>query len=255
MRRKMICKSCSAEYDDNILVCPYCGTENKKAAQELKEDILENYDREAEQIKRSAEQYPEKAARKWTKYMVYVVAAIVILGIVFGIIAIVVGKVSVSVGHEREQKHLTKLEELYQAKDYVAVDEYLSDKDLWGSSYEKYDEIAGVSSYYSYMENDMMYIEDVLAGEMSDEEKVSLVSRWCESVLKDAASVLRLSKEYSEDMQFLGNEEELDIFYADVVMQLEQIGYSEEEIEQIAQIEKDHIPEELLAKLLSYYLE
>ena len=250
----MICKSCSAEYDDNILVCPYCGTENKKAAQELKEDILETYDREAEQIKRSAEQYPEKTARKWTKNMMYAVAVIVTLGIVVGILSIVVGKVSVSVGHKNEQKHLTQLEELYQAKDYAAVNEYLTDKELWGSSYEKYDEIARVSSYYSYMENDMMYIEDVLAGEMSDEEKTSLVSRWCESVLKDAASVLRLSKEYSADMQFLGNEEELDVFYADVVMQLEQIGYSEEEIAQIAQMEKEHIPEELLAKLLSYYL-
>ena len=37
--KHMICKNCSGEYNDEMLVCPYCGTENKEALQELKEDI------------------------------------------------------------------------------------------------------------------------------------------------------------------------------------------------------------------------
>lgn len=251
----MICKSCSAEYDDNILVCPYCGSENKKAAQELKEDILEAYDKEAEMIQKTAEQYPEKTARKWTKTIVRVVVVIIILGIIVSIVAIVAAKLSVSAGYKKEQRHLSELEELYQAGDYAAVETYLRDKELWSSAYEKYDEIARVYAYYAYMENDMKHIEDILSSEISGEEKPEVITPWCENVLEDAASTMELSKKYAEDMQFLGNEEELTNLYEDVVTQLEQMGYSKEEIDFIEQIKKDNIPEELLDKLLDFYLE
>ena len=29
----MICENCGAEYDEHLLLCPYCGTENDRAAQ------------------------------------------------------------------------------------------------------------------------------------------------------------------------------------------------------------------------------
>ena len=169
-------------------------------------------------------------------------------------IAIVVGKFSVNAGHKKEQKHLTKLEEFYQAKDYAAIDEYLSDKDLWDSSYEKYDEISRVYTYYAYLENDIMHIREILDSEMTEDEKASQVSMWCESVIEDASSVLEQSAKYSEDMQFLGNEEELERFYHNVVTLLAEFGYTKEEIELIRQVEKDNIQRELLEKLMNYYL-
>ena len=40
----MICKNCSAKISDDILLCPYCGTENLKVAQKEQQDYIESYD-------------------------------------------------------------------------------------------------------------------------------------------------------------------------------------------------------------------
>ena len=249
----MICKSCSAEYDDNVLVCPYCGSENKEAARELKEDILENYDREAEQIEKMAEQYPEKTARKWTKTIVCVAAVVLALGIVLGIIAIVAGKISVNVGYKSSQKHLERLEALYMAGDYAGIEEYLDQKDLYDVTYEKYTEIERVYTYDTYIKSDMQFVEDILSGEMTDDDKEEHVRIWCESILKDASLAIEMSRKYSEDMQFLGNEDVLKDFYKETVSRLTEFGFTEEEIKMIEQIDKKNLPEDLVEKLFTYY--
>ncbi len=249
----MICKNCSGEYEDEILSCPYCGTENGKALQELKEDILEEYDKEADCIRESAEQYPEKTARKWTKYMVYVVLILLVLGIIVGAIAIVAGRFSVNVGYKKQQKHMRHLEELFQAEDYEAVEEYLDEKDLYESTYEKYREIARIYTYYSYMQEDVLHVEELLVSQIEEPERKEHIKLWCESLLKDSAYVLRLSGEYTEDMQFLENESVLENFRNETIERLSEFGYTEDEIAVITQIDKEYLPEELLNKLLDYF--
>lgn len=249
----MICKSCSAEYDDNVLTCPYCGSENKEAARELKEDILENYDREAEHIKTMAEQYPEKTARKWTKKIVCVAAILLALGIVLGMIAIVAGKLSVNVGYKSSQKHVERLEELFLAGDYAKIEEYLDKKGLYDVTYDKYTEVKRVYTYDSYMRNDMQFAEDILSGGMTDADKEEHLRIWCEDILKDASLAMEMSLEYSEDMQFLGNEDVLRDFYNETVSCLKDFGFSEEEIDRIEHMDKKNLPEDLVEKLFTYY--
>lgn len=249
----MVCKSCSAEYEDNNLICPYCGSENKEAVREIKEDILEHYDEEADMIRKSAELYPEKTARKWTKHIVYLLTGLIAVGVLIGILAIPLGKLSVSMQYKREKKHLAKLEELYVAGDYAAVDAYLDDKDLYEAVYKKYEEVSRVYTYEAFLENDFQHVEEILASEMLDEDKEKHVNIWCENILEDAAMVMRLSEKYENEMPILENEEVLERFYKDTVLKLEKMGYSEEEILQIAEVEKENVPLDLLKKAIDFY--
>lgn len=236
-----------------MLVCPYCGTENKEALQELKEDILEAYDKEADSIREAAEQYPEKTARKWTKSIVYAVMSIMVLGIVTGVIAIVAGQFSVSIDFKRQEKYIGHLEELYRAGDYEAVKEYLDKKELYESTYEKYRETERIYTYYSYMQEDMLHVKELLVSNIEEPEKKEHIKLWCENILKDGAYALRLSEECTEDMQFLGNEDVLEGFKNQIIACFSEMGYTENEIAVITQIDKDYLPEELVDKLLDYY--
>lgn len=124
---------------------------------------------------------------------------------------------------------------------------------MYDVTYEKYTEIERVYTYDTYMRNDMQFVEDALSGGMTDDDKEEHVRIWCGNILKDASLAMEMSMKYSEDMQFLGNEDVLKDFYNETVSCLKEFGFSEEEIEMIEHMDKENLPEDLVEKLFTYY--
>ena len=63
----MICKNCSAEIKDDVLLCPYCGTENAKVAQKEQQDYINSVQNKRKELKK----IPQKVMKKTTKWLIY----------------------------------------------------------------------------------------------------------------------------------------------------------------------------------------
>lgn len=250
----MICRYCGAAYEEDSIKCPYCHSENSDAAKKQKQEILSSYDREAEDIKRQAESFPQRTAEKWTAYLLWGLGALAILAFLAVIAAICIGRLSVKGSYESEKKHLAALEALYQAEDYGAIHTYIREESLWSSAYDKYSQVSSVYDRYVYFEKGIAYLEELAAfQDVSAQEKKEMLRGWSEDVIAEAFWILSAVKVYTEDAVFLGNEEELGSFYEACAGILESYGYTEEEIAQIEQGKDADGWDDLIQKLQEYF--
>ena len=80
----MICPSCGAEIPENTSVCPYCGNENEKKAEEMQEiEVKSIYEKIAALFK-----LPQQAVKRISRILKYVV--LILIGI-FAIAIPVIG--------------------------------------------------------------------------------------------------------------------------------------------------------------------
>ena len=226
----MICKNCGAEYDKGSIRCPYCGTENIQAAGKQKREILQGYDIEATRIRKEAEAFPQKTANRLTKGIVFAVGILALIGILFTILFIFYGKLSVRVKYRQEQIYLEKLETLYQEGRYEEMEAYSRKKDLYGRVYQKYTQVMEINRYYERMEASMDEIQLLEEGNLSTEQKKELSEYWMQDALLQASNVLQKCREYTDDDAFLANEQVMEEFYDNCVRRLQEFGYTEEEI-------------------------
>ena len=162
----IICKNCGAEYDDEQNRCPYCGGDNFGKSVQVHEDTIHDLERE----KRQWEKMPEKVAGKgmsWTARLgiVAVIAVVIICIIVF-----IFSSISRKVSYQVEQKHLEKLESLYQNGDYEEISEYLKKVDhTYQSYFDKYTEIDRMQHYIKYLnDEDESYLQWIVKNDKAD---------------------------------------------------------------------------------------
>ena len=227
----MICENCGAEYNKNNLKCPYCNSENLKAAGKLKEQILEKYDREAQEM---AESIPKKAVRNWTKYIIWGMLIFLSIIVVITIFAFVGGRISAVFRHSQEQRQMERLEELFQAQDWEEMSKYIDDNDIYNRIFAKYTQVNSVWKNYCYYKEAM---EDIGQGEMS---------------LIYISDVLQEAKMAIEDKALMGNEYVLKNIYNESVDMLLKMGFSQEEIEEITIGQKSSHWEEIVVKFNDY---
>ena len=171
----MICKNCSAKIRDDVLLCPYCGTENQKVAQKEQQDYIDGY----ESKKRKLKKVPEKVVRKTTKGLVY--GAGITLGIIILALIVVTAFSKIITGDAlaKQEKELAKLEEYYKAGEYEAMSNYLEKIDKWGGSYEKYNRVSSVYSamdwHVEMLKDDTEYVKEIDLDAMSVESHIE----WC----------------------------------------------------------------------------
>ena len=171
----MICKNCSAKIRDDVLLCPYCGTENQKVAQKEQQDYIDGY----ESKKRKLKKVPEKVVRKTTKGLVY--GAGITLGIIILALIVVTAFSKITTGDAlaKQEKELAKLESYYVDADYEAMSNYLEKIDKRGGSYEKYNRISGVYSamdwHVEMLKDDTEYVQKIDLDAMSVESHIE----WC----------------------------------------------------------------------------
>ncbi|MED9903795.1 MAG: hypothetical protein UFG06_06385 [Lachnospiraceae bacterium] len=250
----MICRYCGAEYGEESIKCPYCHSENTDAAKKQKQERLNSYDKEAELIRKQAESFPERTAKKWTVYLLRGLGVLAVFCFLAVIAAICIGKFSVKRSYENEKKHLAALEELYQEKDYSGVYTYIRKEELWSSVYDKYYQAASVYDGYLYLQEAAACLGEIAAFEdVSAKEKKEMIQDQAEDFLKSVSWVLSTAKAYEEDMHFLGNEEVLHGFYEACADLLKDFGYTDEEIAQIVQGEEAEGWDGLTQKLQEYF--
>ena len=241
----MICQNCGAEYEADSLRCPYCHSENRKAAERLKKDILKGYDKEAEEMVQSV---PKKAVKKWTKYVAIGLGAILVLGAVIALVSVIAAGVSGKADYWKSRKAYAKLEEYYSTEDWSNMRDYLRRKSLYGSKYDKYWQVVDADSRLANFEEEVQEIRKIYAEtEFSEAQKENLANSWGESAVKSANALLEMTKEQIEDMAVTGNEKILQRYYDEVRRYLEELGFTPEEIDSLEDAEPD---EEMLKERL-----
>ena len=171
----MICKNCGAKISEDVLLCPYCGTENQAVAQKEQQEYIDGYKKR----KRMLKKVPEKVVKKTTKGLVY--GAGVTLGIVILLLIVVMAFSKITTGDAlaKQEKEIDKLEAYYVVGDYEAMSGYLETIDKMGGSYEKYNRVSGVYSamdwHVEMLKDDMEYVKKIDLDAMSVENHIE----WC----------------------------------------------------------------------------
>ncbi len=136
----MICKNCSAEIKDDVLLCPYCGTENAKVAQKEQQDYINSVQNKRKELKK----IPQKVMKKTTKWLIYGAGCVLGITILMLLVVMAFSKLTQGDMLAKQEKELAKLEEYYEAGDYESMSGYLKKVDGRGGSYEKYRRVANL---------------------------------------------------------------------------------------------------------------
>ncbi len=231
----MICNQCGAEFDNRLLQCPYCHSENRKEANRQKRQILEGYDREAENIRKEAEKYTQKTAGRWTKKLLIGIGIALAIGAVLTVVYLLGSRIFVKVEYAGKDATLAKLEEFYQAGEYAALAEYMWEEDLYGRDYGKYGEVWEIYAELEDMEQAVQYMEKVNSyTTFTREELWENFEFWAEDYISSAKKAMTSADTYLHDRVFWENEEGLQYLLDATVKNLTDIGFSQEEIERIA---------------------
>lgn len=140
----MVCNSCGSEYDEKLLQCPYCGSENEVLARKKQREYIATYEKKINELGSVPKEMAKSAANKVVKIVTVLVALFLVMaGIVW-----LITRQQASKALDKQQRQLAKLEEYYQAGNYAEIGGYLDEIEGYGSSYEKYRQIEQV--YYRY---------------------------------------------------------------------------------------------------------
>lgn len=151
----MICINCGAEYEDSLVVCPYCGTENANAALYEHRGELDRIHERTEEVKKMKEKIAAQATR---------ITGFVALGVVIFFLFILAGTYAAEYYRathslDIQNKELEEMELLYQAEDYETLyDEILESEYSYRAPYTKYYRVA--MTYSSY-QSDRDYLDSI----------------------------------------------------------------------------------------------
>lgn len=235
----MICPNCGAEYPDEAVRCPHCQSENERIVQKRKKEVLNAFDREAEQLKT---ELPRKKVQKISTVIWIVLAGLVVM-ILFGLLfGTVWTKYSAKIKYTNTKRHIAQMEELLENEKYQEFFKYADQIDLWESSYLKYKQIYDVGerrlrwmyqeyeTYCGYLEREEEWLTD------TEREKYMVL--YMTDVLEDAADTLQLTKQYIYDRVILGNEKLLQEWENALLSFLEtELGMSPEDVEELRKYE------------------
>ncbi len=165
----MICIGCGAAYDDKAYSCPYCGKENEKMTAVRQQEQIEKIYADTGNVVLE----PVRRANSVTKKFVIIITLLgllVVVGVVVGIL--VSGPMGMN-KYEQQQEKLKKLEELFDNRDYKAMDKILDKtNDAYSSAYDKYREAVDIAEDIEYCQREA----DKVADEMSRRQKESMIS-------------------------------------------------------------------------------
>ncbi len=251
----MVCKHCGAEFNDTLLQCPYCGSENRAEAKRQKKKILRGYDKEAEQMRADAELYPEKAAKKITKKLLIIIGAVLLIAVLMIVLYLIVSGQQAKANHASEKKHEEHLEELFRDGDYTGLIQYMKKEELYDRDYEKYGEVRYLYDKYLTMQISAEEAYSIIHDpQLAERDVKDLASYWVEKFLRCANDTLCESTIYIDDKVFWGNEEVLKEIRDEVLQELLIRGFTEEEIQ--ALYEEDAVfTDAMINKVYGYEVE
>lgn len=198
----MICESCGGKYDDHLMLCPYCGSENMACAVEEQQDYIENY----EEKKKNLDKVPGEIAKKASRHVVRIAAVLTVVFLAVLGIVWAVSRISADRALEKQQKQIQKLEEYYQSGDYHGMSEYLEESGAYGVSYRKYDQMSEIYDRFELIRGTMESCRetmDIYVRDQDTERALHLVI-WD---LSDCFSQLKQIRGIEEEGFPYGNED------------------------------------------------
>lgn len=249
----MICNSCGGEYADDLLICPYCHSENEKAVEETKEDILEGYDDAAKHLIAEAEKYPKEKANRLAGKIVLIVVAVVVIGAMITLVAVFGNRNKGRKGLNAKNKHIDKMEAFLLDEDYEGLKSYMEQYRL-GYGYDKYDEVRDTYVAYSgILRND----ENIKwhKGEPDNDRETweGFVLFHVKRIIILSGNVMGYYEKYADDDNFWGNEDILGDMYFATLEILSGYGLTEEEIAEISLDKESTKYNTLVNKISDYY--
>ena len=223
----MKCKICGAMYDSNLDYCPYCHSENDVKSNKKLEEELKGFDEEIKEI--------HKLPNKISAFSVKIVLGIVLL---LSVIIVFVVLNSDSLFSEKTEikeetvdpnasKHIEKLEEMLEDKDYEGIKEYISEEDIYEGEYSKYIEVSDAIRYYNWMILDIEFLETV----QEEEEYWGIEQRKnaVYSVLHSGLQCMYTVNDCCNDRVPKNNEEYLKEIYEMAWDELEKLDFDKEQ--------------------------
>lgn len=229
----MKCENCGAEYGARELKCPYCGTKNLTGAQ---------WQQEEEHAQQRMRQEKSWAIRKASIYVVNRVANVILLvSLALFVLSIVVVAILCKVeeirdDHKRAQAVYEDAEKLYLEEDFVALDHYLDDHDLYYSHDEKYDVLCEAALFYDnkldfqeeWMRYDRWKDEKDYMEDYSEYGAAAYMLKRCSDILGEDGYGYQI--DHQENQKYLDELRE----HATVFL-VSEFQYTEEDIERLKQ--------------------
>lgn len=258
----MICINCGAEYSDELLKCPYCGTQNDIVAEKEKESILKRYDAQAKDIENEAKFYPKKRANELTKKILKVIAILTAAGIFVTVLFNFFVRRMDERAYAGVDKDKKILSELMEQRDYDGMNRYLQKNGIKVYEYEVYEQVLDAYKAYIRVLEEREDLEEYAGYMREGDGRQQMENReiWTPSVklsisqiLYNGQDVIHIYNKYGTDAAFMGNEEQLKEIYEETVTIFKEYGYSEEEIQEIELGENSSMWTELRSKLEDYF--
>lgn len=217
----MVCKNCGAEFDGNLIKCPFCGAENVEESYRRQREYVDDLKKKSDFLAA----LPNWITMTLGKAMSHMAVVAVVLFLVILLIAFIGAKIYSSTSVWRMERQIAKLEELYVAGDYEKLEDiYWDMDDTYGGTYEKYYRTADI---YSRVDR-IMYCMEKLSGDFVEYVNVADV----EDMLEDLMDTLH-DIEVMEQDGFLYDEGEAMLTFQKTLLEgvEKHIPMSEEEFE------------------------
>ena len=226
----MICKNCGAEYDDNLIQCPYCEAENTQKVYQNHYEYIDDLKKRTTDVKNLS----NKITNTSTSIFVKGIVAFVVIIVIVLIIGFIWAKANGAIGLENQEKDLEKLESLYQSGNYNEMLEYYYDCDSRGGAFEKYYRIGSVYGTYEWAVSDVDNLKTYAGFVKDGTAKAELMDTDIKTCLKHIFEAMSEIAEYREEGYLYGEEEVLEQIDGNLYEILEEeLFWAEDKIEEL----------------------
>lgn len=195
----MICRDCGAEFDDSLIKCPFCEAENVQESYRRQNAYVYDLKKKSEFLAVLPEGIV-KVLEKIMKHIAVLAVGVFLLVVFFSFLGT---KIYSSTAVWRMERNIAKLETLYEAREYMKLEEAFRDmEDTYGGSFEKY---ARTIAMYSRTER-IMYDMENLSSDYVKLVEVEGVSTMLESIMFVLHSIEQMEVEgfpYDEERAML----------------------------------------------------
>lgn len=221
----MRCEHCGATFADQEIRCPYCGWENRKAAEEEQKREVRSWTQKLADFLR----LPERIVRRLRTVLLIVAACVVGIIIVAMLITYLTAPLRQAGDQARRAEELSILEEYYQNGEYEKMDEYLWGlEDYYQPAFQKYSEIAVLGSLTEYTKESVKWAVESLKSQPHWEWAATDVAL----ALYDAQLALCEAEELRSNGFLYENEEKVVELEREVrLLMTEQLGLSEAQMD------------------------
>lgn len=160
----MKCKQCSAEFDDSLPQCPYCGALNYTGAEQEYFEHLHNLNNEMGELSDDSEETYKSGFRKSITIAVGIIGGLIILiGLLIGLFLLYRNYSDKKSEEEYQASRIWKntyyeeLDAMYAQEDYDEISQFLNDhiddKGYYPYEWEHLDFIQAYAGYQNFLED------------------------------------------------------------------------------------------------------